>query len=196
MHYVCDSFLGRGCSLSLMLQTLTSRSMLQDRLMEHGWGCSTEPPQKVNCLVFMALLFAWCWRGTLTNAIIVSGVNITGKNEWVSWNFLCWGRGGTQVVGRVTKGFGQLALLYPPHAWVLIVGWGSWGKRVHSWAIQSMILTCCSLKVWLAVLRGQRRPDLQLLCIWSSASMVLLRQGGCLTPTRKYPWEDSTLSPI
>lgn len=120
-----------------------------------------------------------------------------GRMKWVNWRFLCWGVGGAHVVGHVTKGFGQSSLLYPPHVWDLIVGWGSWGeKRVHSWASQSKILTCCSFKVWLAVLGGQRRLDLQLLCIWSCASMVLLRQGGYLTPTRKYLWEDSILSLI
>lgn len=155
-----------------------------------------EPPQKANCLVFMALLFVWRWRGTLTNAIIFSGTNTAWKNEWVSWSFLCWGRDGDSCGSTCNKGFWQLALAVLSTCLSFDYGMRFMGKRVHSWASQAMILTCCSFKVWLAVLWGQRRPDLQMHCLWSCSSMVLLRQGGCLTPTRKYLWEDSTLSPI
>lgn len=188
----------RGCSLPLMLQTHTSRSVLQDWLMGHRWGCSTESPQRSNCLGSWHPCFVWCWRGTLTNAIVVSGTNPAGKNEMSKLEFRVLGWGWGSRGWSCNKGFWPAcSACQTPHAWVLIVGWGSWGKKgVHSWASQSMILTCCSFKVWLAVLWGQRRPDLQLFCIWFCASMVLLRQCGCLTPTRKYLWEDSALSPI
>lgn len=118
-----------------------------------------------------------------------------GRMKWVNWRFLCWGGGGAHVVGHVTKASLLCYTLHMPEFWLWDEVHGE-KKRVHSWASQSMILTCCSFKVWLAVLGGQRRLDLQLLYIWSCASMVLLRQGGYLTPTRKYLWEDSILSLI
>lgn len=121
IHHVRESLLGRGCSLPLMLLILTSRSMLQDWLMGHGGVCSMKPPQKANCFVFMAPLFVWWWRGTVTNAIIVSGANRAGKNEWVSWSFLCWGRGGDSCGWSCNKGFWpacSCCTLHMPEFWL------------------------------------------------------------------------------
>lgn len=38
-----------------------------------------------------------------------------GRMKWVSWSFVCWGGDEAHVVGLVTKGFGQLALLAKLH---------------------------------------------------------------------------------